>query len=290
MDHESPDRDTRDSAALEEQLAEAARLTEAGDVEAAFELLLQLETDHPEDPTLLCMLGALASEADAPGAYDYFRRSLAAHPADPAVLAVLGAGLARFDDPDAESTLRLAAITAPQLALARLRYGSYLAREGFFDEAIAELEAARALEPGDEETARELAVAHLLAGADARAADLLESVGSESAPPDTHLLRGLALLRLRKLSEAAEELHRSAEELPEDGEVQLLAALACATQGWMDEAWNSLARAEGAPSPPDAGLLEEAEEALETSPAAAEELLLTQIAPSVLRMRLVERA
>ena len=63
-------------------------------------------------------------------AYERFKRALALDPADPYVLATAGNGIAAFDDPDAERALRAAAVTAPQLPLARMMYGAYLSREG----------------------------------------------------------------------------------------------------------------------------------------------------------------
>ena len=276
---------------LEERLAEAARLFDEGDAAAAFELLSELESRHPEDPTLLCMLGVTAAETDAGGmAYDYFRRCLATQPDDPEVLAMLGTGLARYDDPDAEGVLRLAALTAPGVAATRLRYGSYLAREGIADLALVELEAARELDPQNAEIPREMGVAHLLSGADAPAIDALRDAAALSPDdPETRFLLGLALLRAGEAAEAAEELHGAALSLPDDGDAQLVAALACASQEWDEEAWNALARAEGAATAADAALVREAEEAIEAGAEPARDLLVTQIAPSILRMRLLDR-
>lgn len=277
---------------MEEQLAEAAKLAEDGDPASAFELLLQLEAANPEDPTLLCMLGVLAGEADAAGmAYDYFRRCLHAQPEDPNVLATLGAGLARYDDPDAESVLRLAAVTAPSLAAARFRYGAYLAREGMLDLAAAELTAAEELEPGNPEIKRELGIARLLAGADAPAIEALEDAAT-LAPDDAdiRMLHALALLRHGGLSEAAEELHAASLASTDDPDIQLLAALACATQEWTDEAWDALARAEGASTPAESALLREIEEAIDAGASASEDFLVTQLAPALLRERLFARS
>jgi hypothetical protein len=57
------------------------------------------------------------------------------------------AGLAAFDDPDAEPALRAAALSGPNVAIARLQYGAYLAREGMFEAAFENLQAARELDP-----------------------------------------------------------------------------------------------------------------------------------------------
>ena len=282
-----------DSASpLEEQLAEAAKLAEDGDPAAAFELLLDLEQRSPEDATLLCMLGVMAGEADAAGmAYDYFRRCLATQPEDPHLLATLGAGLARYDDPDAEGVLRLAAVTAPTLAVARFRYGAYLAREGMLDLATTELTAAQELDPENADIKRELGIARLLAGADASAVEALEdAAGLAPDDVDVRTLHGLALLRIGGLTAAAEELHAASLAATDDTDVQLLAALACASQEWSGEAWEALARAEGASTPAESALLREVEEAIDAGAEASEEFLLTQLAPALLRERLFERS
>ncbi|MBW3628531.1 MAG: hypothetical protein KY464_04455 [Gemmatimonadetes bacterium] len=277
---------------LDEQLAEAAKLAEDGDPESAFELLLDLEQKNPEDATLLCMLGVIAGEADAAGmAYDYFRRCLATQPEDPHLLATLGAGLARYDDPDAEAVLRLAAVTAPTLALARFRYGAYLAREGMIDLATAELTAAQELEPENPDIKRELGIARLLAGADESAVEALEdAAGLAPDDVDVRLLHGLALLRSGGLTGAAEELHAASLAAPDDTDVQLLAALACASQDWSGEAWDALARAEGATVPAESALLREVEEAIDGGAEASRDFLLSHLAPALLRERLFERS
>jgi Flp pilus assembly protein TadD len=277
---------------LDEQLAEAAKLAEDGEPDAAFELLLELEQRNPEDSTLLCMLGVMAGEADASGmSYDYFRRCLATQPEDPHVLATLGAGLARYDDPDAEGVLRLAAVTAPTLALARFRYGAYLAREGMIDLATTELTAAQELEPENPDIKRELGIARLLAGADASAVEALEdAAGLAPDDVDVRMLHGLALLRCGGLSTAAEELHAASLAATDDTDVQLLAALACASQEWRDEAWEALARAEGASTPAESALLREVEEAIDAGAEASEDFLVNQLAPALLRERLFERS
>ena len=286
------DSDLHSAGPLDEQLTEAAKLAEEGDPGAAFELLLGLEQSNPDDPTLLCMLGVIAGEADAAGmAYDYFRRCLATQPEDPHLLATLGTGLARYDDPDAESVLRLAAVTAPTLALARFRYGSYLAREGQLELAAEELGAAAELEPENAEIKREMGVARLLAGADASAIEALEDAAA-LAPDDAEirLLHALALLRQGGIAEAAEELHGSSLAVPDDAELQLLAALACAAQSWDGEAWDALARAEGSSSPAESALLREVEEAIDAGPDAAHSFLVAQLAPALLRERLFARS
>jgi Flp pilus assembly protein TadD len=278
------------SSPLDQELLGASRLAEEGEWEEAFELLTTLERDYPEDATLLCMLGLVAGEVDASeSAYDYFRRALAAQPEDPYVLVRLGRALARYDDPDAEGVLRLAAVTAPTLPETRLEYGAYLAREGIFDLAIAELKAAGELDPENPRIAREEGVTFLLAGrADLGVEALERAVALDADDSELRLLFGLALVAVDRLEDAAEELVRAGREMSTDADAQLAASLAASSQGWDDEAWGAFARAEAAPAPPDSQLMREVEEALEEEDGAAA-LLVEEVGPSLLRERLQER-
>src|SRR5690606_15750257 len=116
-------------------------------------------------------------------------------PTDPYVLATAGNAIAFFDDPDAERVLRTAALTAPDVALTRLMYGAYLAREGLAQDAIRELDAARELEPDDAQIAYELGVAHALAGSVERALDVLaEAVRLDPEDGWARVVLGLLLL------------------------------------------------------------------------------------------------
>lgn len=276
---------------LDARLHDASRLTDEGRWSEAFEVLREMEPDHPESALLLAMLGTVAGEMEARGlAYDYFRRSLAAQPTNPEVLVLLGAGLARFDDPDAEGVLRLAAITAPHLSATRLQYGSYLAREGMYELALQELLAARDLEPQDAAIHRELGVAYWLTGsAEASAASLEQAAELEPDDVEARLLSGLVRILAGEREEGAEEVVRTAPELADEGEVQIVAALAAAGEGWEDEAWNALARAEGAMAPADEELVREAEEALEAGEEAARRLLLDEVLPRLFHDRLLAR-
>jgi hypothetical protein len=78
---------------------------------------------------------------DAGLAYECFKKALQLQPDDPYVLATAGNGVALFDDPDAMEALKSAALLAPDLPLTRMLYGAYLAREGFHDWAVEQLEA-----------------------------------------------------------------------------------------------------------------------------------------------------
>jgi predicted Zn-dependent protease len=279
---------------LEELLEQAATLGEEGRWDEARDLLLEELEDHPEDPALLVALGVASRELGSDGeAYEFFRRTLAAEPQDPFILATAGNGVAVYDDPDAESALRLAAITAPDLAFARVSYGAYLAREGMFEDAVRELEAARGLAPegAEEVVARtELAIAYLLAGRrDDGIAELENALAADAEDAWLRSLFGMALLEAGRSEEAAEALHRAAAERPGDMEAQLLSALASAGEGWEDEAWNALARAELSAEEMDAALLQEVEEVIGAGPDEAREFLATQLAPTVLRERLLQR-
>ncbi len=283
--------DDQESADFRQRLQEASALSDEGRWPEAIDILLAEESEHPRDPVLMCMLGVAAQELGADGrAYDYFRRCIAEHPGDPLLLVTAGNGLAHYDDPEAESTLRLAAVTAPTLMIARLYYGSYLLREGLLDLATAELEAAKDLEEEDPRIHRELAAAYYLRDRRSDAIDQLDlALSFDDDDSDLRLLYGLVLLDDGQTAEGAEEIHRASAEIPADTEAQLLCALACAAHDWSDEAWLAHARAEDGITAPLLPTLQEVEELLEAGPDAADSYLREQFAPSMLRERLLER-
>jgi protein O-GlcNAc transferase len=128
-------------------------------------MLAEALQDAPDEPYILGWLAVAERELGNDGAaYEYFKRCVAAEPTDPQLLALAGAGLAAFDDPEAEPTLRAAALTGPELAITRLQYGAYLAREGMFVEALEQLDAAAQIEPDDPVVHGELGIAHALKG------------------------------------------------------------------------------------------------------------------------------
>lgn len=280
--------DTAD--AVEELISEAESLGADDRWDEAQGLLLEGLEDHPDDALLLCWAGIASERIGSEGeAYELFRRALAQQPTDPFILAAAGTGVAMFDDPDAESALRLAAITAPDFPFARSAYGSYLAREGMFEEALVELRAARDLAPDDGAIRAELGVAALLAR---RSDEGLHELEEALSRVDESWLRGLyalALLEGGRPEEGAEHLFRAAQERPEDVELQLLGALAFAEQGWEDEAWNAVARAEASAEAMDRDVIREVEEAVEAGPEEAGDFLREQLGPSLLRDRLSQR-
>jgi len=275
-----------------EVVAEAEALGAEDRWDEARDLLLDALPDHESDALLLCWLG-IASErlGDEGEAYEFFRRSLAQQPADPFVLAAAGTGVAMYDDPDAEGALRLAAITAPDFPFARSSYGAYLAREGLFDDALRELTAARDLSPDDAAIRAELGITFLLAGKTGEGVTELEEALSRM---DESWLRGLYALALLETAdrrdEGAEQLYQVSTERTDDMEIHLLSALASAAEGWEDEAWNAVARAEAVAEALDADLIREVEEAVEAGPEASLDLLREQLGPSLLRDRLHQRA
>jgi Flp pilus assembly protein TadD len=279
-------------AAIDEIVAQAQSLGQDDLWEQAHAMLVQALDDHGDDALLLCWAGLAAQRVGEEGeAYELFRRSLAMEPHDPFILASAGSALSAVDDPEAERALRLAALTAPDVSFARAAYGAYLAREGLFDEALAELEAARRLDPEDALVQTELGIALLLARRTQAGLDALEEALSRT-PGDTWLrgLFGLALVDAGRGEEGAEQLHQAAEEREEDVEVQLIAALAMAAEGWADPAWEALARAGQSADSSDRQLISEVEDAVEAGPDAAGEFLRTDLGPSLLRERLLQRA
>lgn len=285
------DADAR-AEAVDEAVREAAALAAEGRWDRAYEIVSAALERQGDDPVLLAWLGLAARRQGEDGeAYEHFRRALALDLADPFLLAAAGTGLAALDDPEAEPALRLAALSAPGLAYARVSYGAYLAREGMTDDALRELEAARDLEPEDATVRTELGGALILAGRREEGADEMETalaLAEDDAWVRT--LYGLVLVELDRLSDAAVELHRAAAEAPGDVEAQLLSALASGAEGWDSAAWDALAAAQAAAEGLEAALVAEAEERLEEGPEAAAALLREHLAPSTLRRRLLERA
>lgn len=273
---------------IDDRLLEASRLAEDGEEGAALELLLSLEPDNADNPTLMCMIGVVAEYTGADGmAGDYFRRCLALEPIDPELLLRAGAGLAALDDPAAEAALRSAALLAPDRAEARTHYGAYLVRSGMVDAGLVELNAARSLDPEDAETRRALGIARLLTGRVTEALDELEeAVSLDADDPELRLLYGLALIQNRDIARAAEEMHPLGELLAGSGEVQAILALLFAAAGWEEEAWVAFSRAEEAAEELDRAILAEIEDALAGDEEAVRSLLEDELAATALRERL----
>lgn len=277
-------------AGVDEVLGRALALGEEGRWQEMAGLLAEALNEAPDDPYLLCWLGVAERELGNDGAaYDYFRRCVEQDPLDPMLLATAGSGLAAFDDPDAESALRAAALTGPDVPMARLQYGAYLARSGLFDEALEHLRAAVELAKDDPTTHGELATALALKGDLEAAAEAMERA-LELAPDDawSRLLLGLILAELDSLEEAAEALIQAADELEGDAEAFVLAALAAAAVGWDDAAHDAIARAGAVAEDVEAELVEEAEDRIVAGPKAARAMLRNTVGPSALRERLTE--
>jgi Flp pilus assembly protein TadD len=273
---------------VEAVLREALELGEEGRWEDMARLLTESLDQEEDDPYLLCWLGVAEGELDNDGAaYEAFRRCIEQDPSDPHVLALAGAGLAQFDDPDAEAALRAAALSAPDLALARLNYGAFLSRAGMHDEALDHLGAARELTPEDPVVRAELGAAWVTKGEPSRGVpDFEEALAL--APDDswTRLLYALVLMELDRDEEGAEEMVRAAREREHDAEAMLLGALAAASREWDDAAEDLLARSEYAAEGADIKLLQEVENAVRGGPEGARRMLRQAVGPSVLRERL----
>ena len=272
---------------LDNILEEALELGDEGRFEEMAEALELVLAKTDEDPFVLGWLGVAHRELGNDGiAYEYFKRCVAAEPDDPRLLALAGTGLAAFDDPEAESVLRMAALSGPNMPETRLHYGAYLAREGLFPEALENLRAAASLAPDDPIMHAELGIAYALKGDTANAATSMEQT-LEIAPDDswTRVLLGLILIDTDRFEEGAEALLEAARERTDDGEAQLLAALAGAAAGWTDAAHEAFARAEFAAETADSELMQETDERLDDE-VAARQFLIETAAPSALHDRL----
>jgi protein O-GlcNAc transferase len=275
---------------VEERLAEALQLGEEEQWEEMAQLLTVTLRDAPDDPFVLCWLGVAERELGRDGvAYEYFKRCWQEDPLDPHILAICGAGLAAFDDPDAEAALRAAALTGPEVPIARLQYGAYLARAGMYDQALDHLKAAVELDPDDPTLHGELGIAYALKGDYAPAAAAMEAA-LERAEDDswTRLLLGLVYLQQGEIETAAEQLIQAADERTDDAEAQVIAALAAAAAGWDDAAESTLARAEFASEGVDSDLIEDAREQIHDGREAAREFLEQELAPYAMRDRMTQ--
>jgi Flp pilus assembly protein TadD len=250
-------------------------------------------TRFPGDPYLLCWLGIAERELGLEGvAAERFRQALEQEPRDPVLLATAGNALASFDDPAAEGALRTAALLAPDLVQARWMYGAWLAREGMFEEALAELEVAYALAPDDGVVLTERGTALALADRlDEAVVFFGEAVALDSEDSWARMLLGLAHLESGDLESALPELLEGARQREEEAEAQLLAALALVASGAEDSGWEMLERARLLVDQELADLVEilEVEEQLEAGAERAERFLREDFAPLAFRQRLMQR-
>ncbi|HSG06971.1 MAG TPA: hypothetical protein VLA36_01345, partial [Longimicrobiales bacterium] len=122
---------------LKTLLERALSLADEGNWEGMAELLREHIAEFGEEPAVHCWLGVAEREMGMNSiAYERFKRALALNPTDPYVLATAGNGVSAYDDEDAEPALRTAALVAPDVAVTRLLYGAYLAREGMIEQGL----------------------------------------------------------------------------------------------------------------------------------------------------------
>jgi tetratricopeptide (TPR) repeat protein len=269
-----------------EILNEALQLGEEERWPEMAEALTLALRDMPDDPYVLCWLGVAEREMGRDGvAYEYFKRAWQEEPLDPELLAMVGSGLAAFDDPEAEAALRAAALTGPDVPVARLQYGGFLARNGMFEQALHHLQAAAELDPEDPAVHGELGIAYALQNN-----FVAVSIALELAPDDswTRVLLGFVQLETGEVEQAAEQLIRAAEERPEDAEAQVAAALAAAAAGWDDAAQTIIARVEYSAEQVDEEMLDEARDLIDEGGEPAMSFLTETVAPVALRERLTQ--
>jgi len=277
--------------ALDEVLQRAFRHADDGEWDAVAELLREQLEEYDDAPAIHCWLGVAERELGMQGiAYERFKRALSLDPQDPHVLATAGNALSHFADPDAESALRAAALTAPEYAMGRMLYGAYLSREGFVDDALEELTAARELDRDDPQIAYELGVAlQFDQKPQAAAAAVGEAVALDRQDPWIRAVFGLLLLEVDRWEEAAGELSEAARLAPHDVEVQAVASLAASAVGDEGLAFEMMERARMRGREGDQALLQAVEERLTQGSEAAGRLLRENLAPDMLRRRLAER-
>ena len=277
--------------AVRDLLAWAHELGDEGDFQGMAERLEGGLEDHPGDPWLLCWLGVAQRELGMAGvAYERFRECLDARPTDPNLLATAGNGIAAFDDPDALGALRTAALLAPEMPLTRWLYGAHLIREGLLEEGLAELIAARDLDPDDAGVRYELGVGLALSRRRAEAVDeLYRSIELDAADGWAHIVLGLLLAEEERAEEAAGVFDEGARLRPDDIEAQLLAALAAAAVGREDLGLEMVERARQWAEGADRALVDEVESRLDEGAEESAAWLSEQIGPAALRDRMMTR-
>jgi Flp pilus assembly protein TadD len=169
-------------------------------------------------------------------------------------------------------------------------YGAYLVREGFVDDGVKELRAARELDPDDAQIAYELGVGLALAGRSEQAADAMgDAVRMDPEDGWVRTVFGLVLLEAGRSDEAAGELISGARLSPDDVDAQVAAALAAAANGLEDVALEMLERARLIAVEGDLVLVDDVEERIDAGEDAASSMLTDDFAPDMLRSRLRER-
>ncbi len=276
---------------LEQLLERAHTLGDDGDWAGVAELLRDHLEEFDQEPALHCWLGVAESELGLAGvAYESFKRALALDPTDPYILATAGSGIARFDDMDAERALRTAALTAPEVSIARLMYGAYLAREGFVEDGIRELRAAREIDQEDPQIAYELGVAYAIAGRIDEACDALsDAVRLDPEDGWVRTVFGLLLLESGREDEGAGELISGARASPQDVDAQIAAALAASAAGLDDIAYEMVERARMLAAEGDLALVADVEERIDAGGESVTSALREDFGPDLLRGRLQER-
>jgi predicted Zn-dependent protease len=125
-----------------------------------------------------------------------------------------------------------------------------------------------------------------------RATDAIDefeaALAIEPEDPDLRLLLGLTLIQEGEIGRAAEALYPLGADVPDDGDVQGILALAFFLAGWEEEAWTALTRAEAAEELTDPALVGEVEDALESGDEAVRNLLVGELAPLALRARMTQ--
>ncbi len=276
---------------LESLLDYARQRGDEGDLPEMARVLEEGLEAHPQDPALLCWLGIARREmGDEGAAYALFKETLAQDPEDPYILATVGGALAHSDDPDAEPALRLAAITAPDLAFARWMYGAYLSREGMLEEGIKELQAAAGLDEEDAAIPLELGVAYAL-NQDIAKARMSVARAVELQPEDAWSLVILGLLEAEEgdMEEAAADLSAGANANLDDVQAQILAALALGAAGFEERAYEMVERARMRAEGVDQDSLVSIESRIDDGPEASLDYFNATVAPIALRDRLMAR-
>ena len=158
------------------------------------------------------------------------------------------------------------------------------------EDGLAELTAARDLDPDDAGVRYERGVGLALAGRRGEAIEeLYRSVELDAADGWAHVVLGLLLSDEDRAEEAAGVLEEGARLRADDIEAQLLAALAAAAIGSDDTAFEMVERARQWAEGADRALVDEVESRLDEGAAESAAWLAEQLGPAALRDRMMTR-
>ena len=198
-------------------LAHVLERSKPADAVAAYEKAAALQ---PKDPEPHVAAGAFFEKQEKYGdAEAEYKRAIALDPTSDAVTGLANIYMRGRRFPEAESALRKLVAERPQEGSVHVQLGRVLAAESKNDDAIAELQAADKLMPGDVSLQGDLAELYMKAGKNVQAETAYLALLA-AHPNDAELHRGLgqSLLRQKKFKDAEQEFVTTLKLKPDLGE------------------------------------------------------------------------